>query len=245
VEADAQGIKGERTGGEGKTGVDMQDMKRFEAKNVEAAIEEACAYFQASKEDLEIEVIDSGSSGIFGLGGRNAAVQAKPIVQPASNEGELEGLVRSIVDRLLAPVITDPEMKIQSDNDRINVTIEDEEHLGLIIGKEGQTITALEYMVNRIVAKRWSDRVYVQLDAGGYRQRQDEYVRQKALYLAQKVKESGKAQSTKPMSSYHRRLVHMALQSDGDLITRSKGDGPMKRVLIALKRRKEHPEAAQ
>jgi spoIIIJ-associated protein len=94
-------------------------------------------------------------------------------------------------------------------------------------------------MVNRIVAKSWPDRVYVQLDAGGYRQRQDDQVRQKALHLAQKVKDSGKAQSTKPMSSYHRRLVHMSLQDDTDIITRSKGDGPMKRVLITLKRRKE------
>ena len=225
----------------------MQDMKKFEAKNVEAAIEEACAYFHATEDDLEIEVIDSGSSGIFGLGGRNAAIQAKakPVTEENSNESELEELVRSVVDRLLAPVISDPQMTVQCDRDRINVTIEDEEHSGLIIGKEGQTITALEYMVNRIVAKRWPDRIYIQLDAGGYRQRQDEYVRQKALYLAQKAKESGKAQSTKPMSSYHRRLVHMALQNDGDLITRSKGDGPMKRVLIALKRRKEHPEATQ
>ncbi|MFO7876571.1 MAG: R3H domain-containing nucleic acid-binding protein, partial [Desulfovermiculus sp.] len=94
------------------------------------------------------------------------------------------------------------------------------------------------------VAKSWPDRVYVQLDAGGYRQRQDDQVRQKALYLAQKVKDSGKAQSTKPMSSYHRRLVHLSLQDDTDIITRSKGDGPMKRVLITLKRRKE-PEASQ
>ncbi|MFO7878036.1 MAG: RNA-binding cell elongation regulator Jag/EloR [Desulfovermiculus sp.] len=217
----------------------MQDMKRFEAKNVEAAIEKACAYFQKDKDELEIEVIDSGSSGIFGLGGRNAAIQ----VQPAGDTNELESLVRTVVGRLLAPVLSDPQLEVRFDQDRINVTIEDEEYSGLIIGKEGQTIAAFEYMVNRIVAKSWPDRVYVQLDAGGYRQRQDDQVRQKALYLAQKVKDSGKAQSTKPMSSYHRRLVHMSLQDDTDIITRSKGEGPMKRVLITLKRRKE-PEVS-
>ena len=221
----------------------MQDMKRFEAKNVEAAIEKACAYFNTTQDELDIEVVDNGSSGIFGLGGRNAVVQAEPLSK--ADTKELEDLVRSVVSRLLAPVLNEPELTCQFDRERINVTINDDEHSGLIIGKEGQTISALEYMVNRIVAKRWPDRVYVQLDAGGYRQRQDEQVRQKALYLAQKVKESGKAQSTKPMSSYHRRLVHMALQDDTELITRSKGDGHMKRVLIALKRRKEQQEATQ
>lgn len=222
-------------------GVDMQDMKRFEAKTVEGAIEKACAYFKKNKDELEIEVIDEGSSGIFGLGGRNAAVEA----QPVSGNRELEDLVRTVVGNLLAPLTPDPHLDVQFDQERINVTIEDEENSGLIIGKEGQTITAFEYMVNRIVAKRWPDRVYVQLDTGGYRQRQDDHVRQKAVYLAQKVKESGKAQSTKPMSSYHRRLVHLALQEDTDIITRSKGDGPMKRVLIALKRRKEQPDTTQ
>ena len=218
----------------------MQDMKRFEAKNVEAAIEKACTYFKKNKDELSIEVVDNGSSGIFGLGGRNAAVQA----QPASETRELEELIRSVVGRLLAPVISEPGLEVAFDQERINVTIEDEENSGLIIGKEGQTIAALEYMVNRIVAKSWPDRVYVQLDAGGYRQRQDDHVRQKALYLAQKVKDTGKAQSTKPMSSYHRRLVHLALQDDTDIITRSKGDGQMKRVLIAMKRRRES-EASQ
>lgn len=213
----------------------MQEMKRFEAKTVEAAIENACAYFKKNKDELEIEVVDSGSSGIFGLGGRNAIVEA----QSASDNQELEDMIRTVVGNLLAPLISDPRMDVQIDQERINVTIEDEEHSGLIIGKEGQTITAFEYMANRIMAKRWPDRVYIQLDTGGYRQRQDDHVRQKAVYLAQKVKESGKAQSTKPMSSYHRRLVHLALQEDTDIITRSKGDGPMKRVLIALKRRRE------
>jgi spoIIIJ-associated protein len=269
------------------TGVDMQDMKRFEAKSVESAIEQACTYFNTTKDGLDIEVIDSGSSGIFGLGGRNAAIQAA--VQKKSqgndktpqgrdkepqgrdkgprandkkspdngkepqgndkeirgNEQELAELVQSVVSRLLAPLIDAPTLDVQFEQDRINVTIQDQEYSGLIIGKEGQTISSLEYMVNRIVAKSWPERVYVQLDAGGYRQRQDDQVRQKALYLAQKVKESGKAQSTKPMSSYHRRLVHVALQDETDLITRSKGDGPMKRVLIALKKRKEQQEATQ
>lgn len=213
----------------------MQDVKRFEAKNMEAAIEKACSHFNKNQDELDIEVVDSGSSGIFGLGGRNCVIEAKT----KNNTQELENLIRSVVERLLEPVLENPNLDISYDQDRVNVTIEDEDYSGLIIGKEGQTIAAFEYMVNRIIAKRWPERVYVQLDAGGYRQKQDDNVRQKALYLAQKVRDSGKAQSTKPMSSYHRRLVHMTLQDDSDIITRSKGDGPMKRVLIAVKRRKE------
>jgi spoIIIJ-associated protein len=208
--------------------------KRFEAKSVDAALQAACDHFDSSREDLEVEVVDSGSSGIFGLGGRNAIVKAKP--KKGSNE--LETLVRTTVSNLLAGMVPEDEIEVSTSNGRINVSINDEEHSGLIIGKEGQTISALEYLTNRILAKRWSERLYVQIDVGGYRQKQDENIKQLALNLAEKVKQSGKVMSTKPMSSYHRRLVHMALQDDDSVVTRSKGDGAMKRVLIMQKRRR-------
>jgi spoIIIJ-associated protein len=208
--------------------------KRFEAKSVDAALQQACDYFGSSRDDLEVEVIDSGSSGIFGLGGRQAILKAKP--KKGSNE--LQQLVRTTVSNLLGGIVSEEEIDVSSNDSRVNVSINDEEHSGLIIGREGQTISALEYLTNRILAKRWPEKLYVQIDVGGYRQKQDDSIKQVALNLADKVKQTGKVMSTRPMSSYHRRLVHMALQDDESVVTRSKGDGPMKRVLIMQRRKR-------
>jgi spoIIIJ-associated protein len=87
-----------------------------------------------------------------------------------------------------------------------------------------------------MVSKKLQTSVRVQIDTGDYRERQDEKLRQLAWHLADKAMHTGRVQSTKPLSSYHRRVVHMALQEDKHVNTRSKGDGPMKRVLILPRR---------
>ena len=93
-------------------------------------------------------------------------------------------------------------------------------------------------MISRIVSRGMNAAVRVQLDAGEYRSRQDEKLREMALSLAEKVRLSGRSYSTRPLSSYHRRIVHVCLQEATDVQTRSTGDGPMKRVVI-LRRKAE------
>ena len=209
----------------------MQESKQFEGKNVESAIQKACDYFDKDKQDLDIEVLDEGSSGIFGLGGRKAAVQASV----KSGDSELQETVKDIIRKLVAHIVEDPKLDVSIEENKINVTIEHETNPGLIIGKEGQNIEAIEYLTNRILSKTWQEKYYVQVDAGGYRDKQDEDLKQKVASWAEEVKETGKVQRTRPLSAYHRRLVHMELQDDRDIITKSVGDGPMKRVLIISK----------
>lgn len=149
----------------------------------------------------------------------------------------LEQAVRQTVTKLLAPLLPEPKLTVEITPDRVNVFIEDEENSGLIIGREGQTLSSLQYLLNRIVARRMGCSVRVQIDTGEYRERQDEKLRLMALHLADKANTSGRTQSTKPLSSYHRRVVHVTLQDNADVFTRSKGEGPMKRVLIVPKRK--------
>jgi len=212
----------------------MNDATRFEGKNLEAAIGKACEHFDVEEDNLEISVIDAGSSGIFGLGGRSTIIEARV----KNDMQELEQTVREVLGNLLEPIVEQPNLDIRANEKRLYVTIQDEENSGLIIGKEGQNIAALEYLTNLIVSKKEQDKVYIQLDAGGYRQKQEELVKETALNLAKKVKETGKPQSTRPMSSYQRRLVHLALQDDTEIATRSKGDGALKRVTIFSKKKK-------
>jgi len=149
----------------------------------------------------------------------------------------LEQAVRQTVTKLLAPLLPEPKLTVEITPDRVNVFIEDEENSGLIIGREGQTLSSLQYLLNRIVARRMGCSVRVQIDTGEYRERQDEKLRLMALHLADKANTSGRTQSTKPLSSYHRRVVHVTLQDNAGVFTRSKGEGPMKRVLIVPKRK--------
>ncbi|HAS89837.1 MAG TPA: single-stranded DNA-binding protein, partial [Desulfovibrio sp.] len=146
---------------------------------------------------------------------------------------EIANAVREALETMIEPIIQDkPKLEIEVGEDRVNVLVDDEENSGLIIGREGQTLSSLQYLCNRMVSKKLQTSVRVQIDTGDYRERQDEKLRQLAWHLADKAMHTGRVQSTKPLSSYHRRVVHMALQEDKHVNTRSKGEGPMKRVLI-------------
>ena len=155
------------------------------------------------------------------------------------DQERLEALVRETVRQLVRPIVGDAvQLEVKRGGDRVQVGIDSEEDSGLLIGREGQTLAALQYMISRIVSRGMNAAVRVQLDAGEYRSRQDEKLREMALSLAEKVRLSGRSYSTRPLSSYHRRIVHVCLQEATDVQTRSTGDGPMKRVVI-LRRKAE------
>ena len=150
---------------------------------------------------------------------------------------KLEELVGDTVRKLIRPITGDEVgITVKIGGGRVYVGIECDEDSGLLIGREGQTLAALQYMISRIVSRGMNAAVRVQLDAGEYRRRQDEKLREMALALADKVRQSGRSYSTRPLSSYHRRIVHVCLQEATDVQTRSTGDGPMKRVVIMRKK---------
>ncbi len=241
-------------------------LKKFEGKTINEAIEAACSFFATDKDELEIEIEQESSNGIFGLGTKKAVILAKkrrssfataakryendvdyddadendeyyhrPQMQ-IENPEKLTALLKEIVASLLKPITTNYELVIDLTARPISVRIDDPENSGLIIGREGQTISALQYVMNRIIANKWNYMTRVQLDTGDYRQKQQEKLVEIALSLAEKCKITGRPYSTRPLSSFHRRVVHVALQNDRGIFTRSKGDGPMKRVLILPKK---------
>ena len=217
----------------------MNDFIEFDGKSIDDAIQAACDHFDSPREKLELEIIHDSKSGIFGLmGGRKALIKARTMDAHA----EAKAVVADIVQRLCAP-ITGAErldLGLEAEPGRVHVVIRDEQHSGLLIGREGQTLAAIQYLANRIAAKKLPEPVRVQIDTDDYRERQDESLRQLALHLADKAKAQERPQSTRPLSSYHRRVVHLALQDDAAVQTRSKGDGPMKRVLILPRRERRN-----
>jgi len=212
----------------------MSEFKEFEAKTIDDAINAACVAFQTERDKLEVEIIQDSKGGIFGLVGVKKA-QIKARLRDAN--AELKQIVLGVVERLVNTIVDDPRIEVEiEDKDRVKVTILGDEHSGLLIGREGQTLASIQYLANRIMAKKSTEPLRIQVDTGDYRERQDDSLRQLALHLADKAKSLGRVQSTKPLSSYHRRVVHMTLQTDETISTKSKGDGPLKRVLILPKR---------
>lgn len=144
-------------------------------------------------------------------------------------------LSRETLEKLLAPICPEAELGVKVEEDRVTARIDCGEASGLIIGREGQTLAALQYMASRIVSRKMEAAVHIHLDTGDYKERQDSKLRDLALRLAERARETGRTQSTRPLSSYHRRIIHMTLQECEDLETRSRGEGSMKRVYVYAK----------
>jgi spoIIIJ-associated protein len=158
---------------------------------------------------------------------------------------QLQTLATELLGPMLAPLCgATPAISVRQEEDGLIVRIDDETHQGLIIGREGSTILALQYIFNRMLAKRWPQAPRVQLDTGSFRARQMERLQAMARALASRAKRSGRVQSTQPLSSFHRRMVHLALQEDSEVRTASKGQGPLKRVLIYPARRRRRTKEA-
>jgi len=148
----------------------------------------------------------------------------------------LKSLTLETVQRLVSHIADDARYELRLTDSRVHVSIDCGEHSGVLIGREGQTLAALQYLVSRIVSRGMNAVVRVSLDTGDYKQRQDDNLRELALHLAAKVKHTGRACSTRPLSSYHRRIIHLALQEDEQVQTRSTGEGTLKRVVVQRKR---------
>ena len=165
--------------------------------------------------------------------GDDSAQEGFRMVPLSELDGEvLQRVTLEVVSRLVSPLVDEVNLQVELGDNRVNVMLDCGDASGLLIGREGQTLASLQYLISRIVSRKMDAAVRVHLDAGEYRQRQDEKLRDMALALAERVRASGRSCSTRPLSSYHRRIVHLTLQDMDDIQTRSSGEGGMKRVVV-------------
>lgn len=152
------------------------------------------------------------------------------------DQEKLLQVVREAITRLVTPIVGElGGLDIKVEENRVLVKIESEDS-GLLIGREGQHLAAVQYLLARIITTKMQVQVRIQLDTGDYHQRQDERMQSLAFMLADRLRKTGRSQSTRPMSAYQRRVIHLALQDEPDVQTRSVGDGVLKRVIIMRKR---------
>lgn len=155
------------------------------------------------------------------------------------DQEKLVGAVRTVISTLVAPILdmepNDIDLSIEVGEDRVQVSVKSED-TGLLIGRDGQNLAAVQYLASRMVTRAVGSQIRVQVDAGDYHMRQDSRLQELALALAEKVKATGKVQTTRPLSAYQRRVIHLTLQNDPEVQTRSSGEGALKHVVI-LKRK--------
>jgi spoIIIJ-associated protein len=207
----------------------------FEGKTTEEAIENASRELDMPVEELSIDVIEPGSAGIFGLvGGKKAKIKVTVKTVP-----DLEDAVR-LADETLRDILSliPVEATVTSDQSdgKINLHIEGDRS-GLLIGRKGKTLDALQFVVNKIVNKALDKKCNVVLDSENYRKRRRDSLTQLALKMGDKAKRIKKPVTTNPMNPHDRRIVHIALKEDEDVDTKSRGEGLLKKVVIIPRNR--------
>jgi spoIIIJ-associated protein len=267
----------------------------YKGRDIEEAIGNACASMNVGRDEIDIEVVATGSAGIFGLGRKSAvitvrlkkekgeagtapappqkgrpprpkrekkAVAEKAVPEKARELGkepeieeednvvgdpvspeEIEQIrqtLAGILDLMGCPSQVGME---QDDKNKVLAHIRGD-YNDIVIGPEGQVLDGLQFLMRKIITKKFPQKVLFALDAGEFRANRSEELRERAIALAKEVKETGRTQSIPAINPAERRIVHMALQDDTEIRSRSVGDGLFKKVLIYLpgKGRKRPPK---
>ena len=206
------------------------DFKEFSAKTVDDCITDACQFFSVTSDKLEYEVVEEGSAGFLGIGSKSAVIKAKV-------KGSVEDRVKGFLADVFAAMNIEATSKIKYDADNNNMDIEIlGDDMGLLIGKRGQTLDSLQYLVSLVVNKESGDYIRVKLDTENYRERRKDTLENLAKNMAFKVKRTKRPVSLEPMNPYERRVIHSALQSDKFVITHSEGEEPYRHVVVSLKK---------
>jgi len=201
------------------------------AATVEEAIEKAEAQLGLGRDQFDVEVIQEEKSGILGMGAREAVVRVIPKPLPANDAVEK---VSEILDTLLQLMDVTGKVEVVSAESPLSLDIQGED-LGILIGRRGQTLSSLEYIMKLMVVGRLKTWIPLTLDVGGYKKRRRDSLERLALYLAEQVKSRRRAITMEPMPADERRIVHLTLADDPDVTTQSIDEGEHRKVVISLR----------
>jgi spoIIIJ-associated protein len=218
-------------------------------KTVEEAVEKALSELGLERSQVEVEVVSQGRGGILGIGGEDArvivrakgaaAVEAE--VVPVAEEGDEKDVESAVevLETLLSLVGVDATVRVRQpetpgDGVALVKAVLDisGDDLGILIGRRGETLSSLQYLVNLIVGRKLKTKASVGVDVAGYRRRREESLRNLAFRMAARVKSTGQTMTLEPMPPNERRIVHLALAQDASVITESIGEGENRKVVI-------------
>jgi len=206
------------------------DMITVTAKTVDEAVTKALIELETTSDKLEYEVVDKGSAGFLGIGAKPAIIRAKKKETVADKAIDF---LSQIFDAMNLEVSITAAFNEEEQELSLNLEGDD---MGILIGKRGQTLDSLQYLVSLIVNKGTEGYLRVKLDTENYRERRKETLETLAKNIAYKVKRTRRPVSLEPMNPYERRIIHAAVQNDKYVTTRSEGEEPFRHVVIALKK---------
>lgn len=205
-------------------------MKEIEVsgRTVEEAIATALKSLQAKREEVEVTVLEEGSKGFLGLlGSRQARVK---VVIPDNPEK----VINDFLNKVLADMHIQAGVELRPRDGYYFVSFHGQD-LGILIGRRGETLDALQYLTNLAVNRVLEHKIKVILDVEGYRKRREQTLINLARRLSNRVKETGNRIVLEPMNPQERRVIHTALQNDSQILTFSEGQEPNRKVVIALR----------
>jgi len=211
-------------------------------KTVEEATQRALDQLGVSPEEVKVTILKEGRSGILGLGAEEARIRVEPLVSKEEKDIVAEitkGVLEALLTRMGVVASVVSQFKPFGGEEEgaaapIAFNIEGDD-LGILIGRRGQTLSCLQHIVRLIVAHQTKAGVPIVIDVEGYKQRRYEALRVLAWRIAEQVKAKEMPFTLEPMSPYERRIIHLVLADDPDVITQSTGEGENRRVVILPK----------
>ena len=201
------------------------------SKTVEDAILEALKELDVDRDDVSIDVIEEPSRGLFGLiGAKDAKIKVTVINDPVD-------VAQNFIDKLLDGMNIKAKSNIRKDNSNLYIDITDinTTDTGILIGKRGNTLDSVQYLISLVVNKGRENYIRVLVNSEGYREKREETLINLAKKMAQKSKYSKRPVRLEPMNPYERRIIHSALQNIEGISTHSEGEEPYRRVVIEAK----------
>ncbi len=212
-------------------------MERVEisAKSEEEAVDIALAELGMSRSEVEVVVLKKGRGGLFGLGSEEVRVRVTPLELLSDEDVDVGGMAKGVLENLLdlTGITASVTLGMEGGEDQAVITLDIEgEDLGILIGRRGETLSSLQYLVNLIISRHLKSRVGVVVDVEGYRQRRYESLRLLARRMADQVRSTGRSVTLESMPASERRIIHIELRDSPYVITQSIGQGEGRKIAI-------------
>lgn len=201
--------------------------KTFTAKTVEEAVKLGLSEWNVGEDEVKIEVLEEASKGFLGFGQKDATVRLTLLFDPVKIA---EDFIRRIFEGM--GIAGSIRSELTGGDLKVNIEEISSEDKGILIGKRGNTLDSIQYLVGLTVNKGKEDYIRVAMNVEDYREKREETLKQLALRMAEKAKKTHRSIKLEPMNPYERRTIHSALQGVQGITTYSEGAEPYRRVVI-------------
>ena len=222
----------------------MSIQKEYEGKTVTDATIEACKDLGINREELEFEVVSEGSRGLLGIGGRNAVIKVtnesskvqSEVVKDVTNQEPIDtDKVHEIFSEIVKHFVDDSTIEVDTNERNILLKLKSESNLGFLIGKKGEMIKNIEFLLSRVASKQNSESIFVSIDINSFREKKDKELVERVGVLIDKVISINRPLSLNPMNSYERRICYLEIEKNSEVTYKTKEVGMLKKITILPK----------